>query len=78
MVEKYGEYWFEIHNKVAKYLRDEHVNEGRLQVEFPQIHEMVYNLTLHYIFEDQGKCNITLMPEFYANWNTENPWSNKV
>jgi hypothetical protein len=69
--------WFES-QKEAKYMGDEYVNEGRLQAEFPRIHEMVYNLGLQFIFEDQGECNLTLVREFYANWNTEQSNSNKV
>uniref|UniRef100_M1DZ04 Uncharacterized protein n=1 Tax=Solanum tuberosum TaxID=4113 RepID=M1DZ04_SOLTU len=49
---------------------DEYVDKGRLLEEFPHIHAQVRALGLHYIFVDQGKCNMSLVREFYVNWNT--------
>ncbi|KAH0679451.1 hypothetical protein KY284_020536 [Solanum tuberosum] len=53
-----------------RYMFDEYVDEGQLLEEFPHIHAQVRALGLHYIFVDQGKCNLSLVREFYVNWNT--------
>ncbi|KAG5572909.1 hypothetical protein H5410_062675 [Solanum commersonii] len=76
-VEQYSKEWFEC-QKEAKYLGDEYVNEVRLQVEFPIIHEIVCNLGLHYVFENEGDCNLTLVREFYENWITETGYNKSV
>lgn len=43
---------------------DEHVDENRLQAEFPYIHEMIYTLRIQYVLENQSECNLTLVCEF--------------
>ncbi|KAG5611167.1 hypothetical protein H5410_022448 [Solanum commersonii] len=77
VVERYGHKWFEC-QKEAKYLGDEHVNEVRLQTLFPVIYHTVNALGLRFMFEDQGDCNLTLVQEFYANWNTETRFNKTV
>ncbi|KAG5605589.1 hypothetical protein H5410_027081 [Solanum commersonii] len=65
----YGEDWYECQQE-SKYLGDEYVDQGRLRQEFPHIHTQIHALGLQYVFVDQGECNLSLVCEFYANWNT--------
>uniref|UniRef100_M1DUH5 Putative plant transposon protein domain-containing protein n=1 Tax=Solanum tuberosum TaxID=4113 RepID=M1DUH5_SOLTU len=65
----YGEDWYECEQE-SKYLGDEYVDEGRLRQEFPHIHTQIHALGLQYVFVDQGECNLSLVREFYVNWNT--------
>lgn len=57
---------------------DENVNEGRLRQEFPHIHARVQTLGLQYVFIDQSDCNLSLVIEFYSNWNVCPVEINKV
>ncbi|KAH0730166.1 hypothetical protein KY289_001354 [Solanum tuberosum] len=65
----YGEDWYECQQE-SKYLGDEYVDEGRLRQEFPHIHAQVHALGLQYVFVNQSEFNLSLVREFYANWNT--------
>jgi len=38
--------------------------------EFPDIHPQVLALGLQYVFVNQGENNLSLVHEFYVNWNT--------
>uniref|UniRef100_M1DJE3 Putative plant transposon protein domain-containing protein n=1 Tax=Solanum tuberosum TaxID=4113 RepID=M1DJE3_SOLTU len=77
VVERYGHEWFEC-QKEAKYLGDEYVNEVRLQTQFPVIYNTINALGLRFMFENPGDCNLTLVREFYANWNTETRFNKTV
>lgn len=75
VVEEHGLDWYNT-QLADKYMGDEYVNQQSLQEMFPTIYDGIYNLCLQYIFVDQGECNLTLVREFYANWNTENSQCN--
>ncbi|MCD9639402.1 hypothetical protein HAX54_023914, partial [Datura stramonium] len=45
---------------------------------FPTIHDKVHEFGLGYICVDPEECNLTLVKEFYTNWNTSFGESNKV
>ncbi|KAH0767859.1 hypothetical protein KY285_003730 [Solanum tuberosum] len=65
----YGEDWYECQQE-SKYLGDEYVDKRRFPQEFPHIHTQINALGLQYVLVDQGECNLILVHEFYANWNT--------
>ncbi|MCD9639028.1 hypothetical protein HAX54_023273, partial [Datura stramonium] len=62
----------------AKYVLENWINEGRLALEFPAIRDKVRELGLGYIFVELEECNLTLVREFYANWETSFGEINKV
>ncbi|KAH0709236.1 hypothetical protein KY284_010663 [Solanum tuberosum] len=68
-VMQYGKDWYECQQE-SKYLGDEYVDEGRLRQEFPHILTQIHAWGLQYVFMDQSECNLSLVHEFYANWNT--------
>ncbi|KAG5576664.1 hypothetical protein H5410_056798, partial [Solanum commersonii] len=72
----YGKDWY-VCQQESKYLGDEYVDEGRLQQEFPNIHAQINALGLPYVFMNQGECNLSLVHEFYVNWNTRRVEINK-
>uniref|UniRef100_M1DUM4 Putative plant transposon protein domain-containing protein n=1 Tax=Solanum tuberosum TaxID=4113 RepID=M1DUM4_SOLTU len=72
----YGKDWYECQQE-SKYLGDEYVDEGRLRHEFPNIHAQINALGLQSLFMNQGECNLSLVHEFYANWNTHRVEINK-
>ncbi|KAH0652424.1 hypothetical protein KY289_030102 [Solanum tuberosum] len=72
----YGKDWYDSQQE-SKYLGDEYVHEGRLRQEFPNILIYINALGLQYVFMDQGECNLSLVHEFYANWNTRRVEINK-
>ncbi|MCD9644942.1 hypothetical protein HAX54_033488, partial [Datura stramonium] len=41
-----------------------------LALEFPAILEKICELEAGYIFNELEWCNLTLVREFYANWDT--------
>lgn len=66
----YGKDWYECQQE-SKYLHDNYyVDEGRLRKEFPHNPSQINALGLLYVFMDQGRCNLSLVREFYMNWNT--------
>ncbi|MCD7458348.1 hypothetical protein HAX54_037982, partial [Datura stramonium] len=69
--------WFNTQTEV-KYSPLNWIYEGGLAVEFPTIWDKVRELGLCYIFVDPEKCNVTLVREFYANWNISFRESTKV
>ncbi|MCE2055045.1 hypothetical protein HAX54_041830, partial [Datura stramonium] len=68
-VEPYGLSWFNIQKEV-KYAPENWIDKGRLALEFPTTLDKVLLLGLGYIFAEPEKCNLTLVREFYANWDT--------
>lgn len=54
----------------SKYLGDYYVDEERLGREFPNVDAKINTLGLQYLFVNQGDCNLSLLREFYVNWNT--------
>ncbi|KAG5611527.1 hypothetical protein H5410_022808 [Solanum commersonii] len=72
----YGKNWYECQQE-SKYLGDEYIDEGRLRQEFPNILAKINALGLQYVFMDQGECTLSLVCEFYVNWNTRRVEINK-
>ncbi|MCD9560159.1 hypothetical protein HAX54_018640, partial [Datura stramonium] len=68
-VEPHGLSWFNTQKEV-KYAPENLIDEGRLTLELPTIRDKVRELGLDYIFAELEECNITLVREFYANWDT--------
>ncbi|MCE0482262.1 hypothetical protein HAX54_040845, partial [Datura stramonium] len=56
--------------KEVKYALENWINEGRITLEFLTIWDKVRQLGLGYIIADSEECNLTLVREFYANWDT--------
>ncbi|MCD9639125.1 hypothetical protein HAX54_023478, partial [Datura stramonium] len=46
------------------------IDEGRPVVEFPTVRDTVHGLGLGFVFSETSECKLTLMQEFYSNWNT--------
>ncbi|MCE3214652.1 hypothetical protein HAX54_052973, partial [Datura stramonium] len=46
------------------------IDEGCLAFEFPTIWDKIRELGVGYIFNELNRCNLTLVREFYANWDT--------
>ncbi|MCD9640822.1 hypothetical protein HAX54_026482, partial [Datura stramonium] len=56
--------------KEAKYAPENWIYEGRLAFEFPTIQDKLHVLGVGYIFAELEECNLTLVRDFYANWDT--------
>ncbi|MCE3216389.1 hypothetical protein HAX54_006325, partial [Datura stramonium] len=41
-----------------------------LELEFPSFRDKICELGASYIFHEPERCNLTLVREFYANWDT--------
>ncbi|MCD9640330.1 hypothetical protein HAX54_025606, partial [Datura stramonium] len=54
------------------------IDEGLLTLEFLAIREMICELRAGYILNEPERCNLTLLKEFYANWETSFEKSTKV
>ncbi|MCD7473429.1 hypothetical protein HAX54_015296, partial [Datura stramonium] len=46
------------------------IDEGRLALEYPIIDDIIHVLRLGYVFLEPKECSLTLVREFYANWDT--------
>ncbi|MCE0482231.1 hypothetical protein HAX54_040746, partial [Datura stramonium] len=68
-VEPYGLTWFYT-QKEAKYALENWIDEGLLALEFPSIWDKICELGAGYIFNEPERCNLTLVREFYVNWDT--------
>ncbi|MCD7462324.1 hypothetical protein HAX54_048256, partial [Datura stramonium] len=55
--------------KEAKHAPKNWIDEGRLALEFPTIREKLRELGVGYIFDEPEECNLTLVREFYTNWD---------
>ncbi|MCD9638943.1 hypothetical protein HAX54_023166, partial [Datura stramonium] len=62
----------------AKYYSENWIDEGKLAMEFPTIRDSVFCLGLGFMFSKLSKCNLTLVREFYANWNATHGSSTRV
>lgn len=49
----------------------QYVNEVSLLSQFLAIYRTMNDLGLHFMFDNTGDCNLTLMREFYTNWVTD-------
>ncbi|MCD9644162.1 hypothetical protein HAX54_032179 [Datura stramonium] len=76
-VEPHGLTWFNT-QKESKYSPENWIDEGRLALEFPDIQEKICELGAGYIFTKLERCNLTLVRELYANWDTLFGESTKV
>ncbi|MCE3049385.1 hypothetical protein HAX54_044734, partial [Datura stramonium] len=56
--------------KEAKYAPENWIDEGLLELEFAAIRDKLCELGVGYIFPKKEECNLTLVREFYANWDT--------
>ncbi|MCE2055168.1 hypothetical protein HAX54_042091, partial [Datura stramonium] len=54
------------------------VDKDRLALEFPAIQEKIRELGAGYVFNEPERCNLTLVREFYANWDASFEKSTKV
>ncbi|MCD9638577.1 hypothetical protein HAX54_022634, partial [Datura stramonium] len=54
------------------------IDEGRLALEFLTIWDKLHELGVGYIFAKPKECNLTLVREFYAKWDTLFGESTKV
>ncbi|MCD9644495.1 hypothetical protein HAX54_032720, partial [Datura stramonium] len=77
VVETHGLTWFKT-QKEAKYSPKNLIDEGFLTLEFPAIRYKLRELGVGYIFAEPEECNITLVREFYAKWDTSFGESTKV
>ncbi|MCD7469109.1 hypothetical protein HAX54_007907, partial [Datura stramonium] len=64
--------------KEAKYAPRNWIDDGRLVLELPTIKEKLHELGVGYIFGEPLECNLTLVREFYVNWDTTFGGSTKV
>ncbi|MCD7451902.1 hypothetical protein HAX54_013981, partial [Datura stramonium] len=55
--------------KEAKYAPRNWIDEGCLELEFPTIRDKLCELGVGYIFAEPEECNLTLVMDFYANWD---------
>ncbi|MCD9642229.1 hypothetical protein HAX54_028920, partial [Datura stramonium] len=69
VVEPYGLTWFNSQTE-AKYAPGNWIDKGCLALEFLAIPDNTRELGAGYIFNEPESCNLTLVREFYANWNT--------
>ncbi|MCE2055934.1 hypothetical protein HAX54_043758, partial [Datura stramonium] len=76
-VEPHGLSWFKTQKEV-KYAHNNWIDEGSFALEFPVIRDNLCELGLGYIFVEPKECNLTLVREFYANWDTSFGESIKV
>ncbi|MCE2055625.1 hypothetical protein HAX54_043046, partial [Datura stramonium] len=65
----HGLTWFNT-KKESKYAPKNWIDEGQWALEFPAIHEKIRELGASYIFNEPERCNLTLVREFYTNWDT--------
>ncbi|MCE2055538.1 hypothetical protein HAX54_042842 [Datura stramonium] len=56
--------------KEAKYAPENWIDEDLLTLEFPAIRDKLHQLGVEYIFAKIEECNLTLVREFYENWDT--------
>ncbi|MCD7471542.1 hypothetical protein HAX54_012035, partial [Datura stramonium] len=68
-VEPHGLTWFNT-QKEAKYAPENCIDEGCLALKFPVIRDKIHELGADYIFNEPERCNLTLVREFYTNWET--------
>ncbi|MCD9645985.1 hypothetical protein HAX54_035475, partial [Datura stramonium] len=61
-----------------KYAPENWIDEGRLALEFSAIRDKIYELGASYIFNELERHNLTLVREFYANWDTSFKESTKI
>ncbi|MCD7453237.1 hypothetical protein HAX54_020180, partial [Datura stramonium] len=73
------EHWLKCFNalKEAKYAPKNWICECHLALELPSIYT-VHELELGYVAAETEECNLTLVREFYTNWNTFNGERKKV
>ncbi|MCD7455739.1 hypothetical protein HAX54_029383 [Datura stramonium] len=76
-VEPHGLTWFNT-KKEANYATRNWIDEGYLALEFPAIQDKPRELVVGYIFAKPGEWNLTLVKEFYSNWDTSFRESTKV
>ncbi|MCE2056169.1 hypothetical protein HAX54_044145, partial [Datura stramonium] len=51
---------------------------GCLALDFPAIRNKIRELEMGYIFNESERCNLTLVREFYTNWDTSFGESTKL
>ncbi|MCE0481848.1 hypothetical protein HAX54_039937 [Datura stramonium] len=69
--------WFNT-QKEAKYAPENRIDEGRLALEFPTIRDKLNELGVGYIFAEPKECKLTLVRDFYTNWDISFEESSKV
>ncbi|MCD9645773.1 hypothetical protein HAX54_034973 [Datura stramonium] len=62
-IEEHGLKWFNA-QKEAKYSLENWIDEGRLAMEFPTIHDTIYGLGLGYVLAKPEECNLALVRDF--------------
>ncbi|MCE3215868.1 hypothetical protein HAX54_003853, partial [Datura stramonium] len=76
-VETHGLTWFNTQKEV-KYAPKNWIDEGHLALEFLAIRDKIRELGAGYIFNESKRCNLTLLREFYANWDSLFEESTKI
>ncbi|MCD9641703.1 hypothetical protein HAX54_028091, partial [Datura stramonium] len=76
-VETHGLTWFNTQKEV-KYAPKNWIDEGHLALEFLAIRDKIRELGAGYIFNEPERCNLTLLREFYANWDSLFEESTKI
>ncbi|MCD7465302.1 hypothetical protein HAX54_001012, partial [Datura stramonium] len=69
VIEPHGLTWFNS-QKESKYAPENWIDEGLLALEFLTIRDKICELGGGYIFNKPERCNLILVREFYANWDT--------
>ncbi|MCD9638150.1 hypothetical protein HAX54_021924 [Datura stramonium] len=77
VVEPHGLTRFNTQTK-AKYAPKHWIDEGHLAQEFPTIRDKLRELGVGYIIAEPQECNLILVREFYANWDTSFGESTKL
>ncbi|MCE3049884.1 hypothetical protein HAX54_046059, partial [Datura stramonium] len=68
-VDPHGLTWFNTQKEV-KYAPKNWIEEGYLALELMEIWDKIHELGVCYIFNESEKCHLTLVREFYENWDT--------
>ncbi|MCD9637603.1 hypothetical protein HAX54_020981, partial [Datura stramonium] len=76
-VDPHGFTWFNT-QKEAKYALENWIDEGHLELEFSAIRDKIHELGVGYSFNEPERCSLTLVREFYTNWDTLFGESTKV
>ncbi|MCE3052074.1 hypothetical protein HAX54_051519, partial [Datura stramonium] len=69
VAEPHGLTWFNT-KKEAKYAPENWIDECHLALEFLSIRDKIRELGVDYVFTEPERCNLTLVRDFNANWDT--------
>ncbi|XP_016577508.2 uncharacterized protein LOC107875339 isoform X2 [Capsicum annuum] len=66
-----GRKWYSQH-KESKYSADQFIDRASLMKEYPSMVRRIEALHMNFLFEQPSECNLSLVREFYANWDLRN------